>query len=309
MAASLHYDGQTLFWNDGKTDYTFKASSGIHGNEKEPGAIRVFRVGTIGYAFREDYRWSWYEKTKDRGPVPTGTYTVESSILKQPWAEYKKSTCTLVPSRGLQHIPRGDPNPGVDGDDPTIDTAGDCDDYWANWGYNRVRLTPHKNMVAPHRNGFYIHDSSKGYSHGCIETEQDFFVKHLFPYAQANSGKRFKLTVSYKHERTYGGTLAGGGASSVGGISGISEASQIIACTVFKELCARLKANKPLPEEKADVGVSKPIPGLTLDPPPQDRLLKYYPAMKLNWGANDLSKDPATLALIPGWWGSFRVKP
>jgi hypothetical protein len=31
--------------------------------------------------------------------------------------------------------------------------------------------------------------------------------------------------------------------------------------------------------------------------------------MTLNWGATDLSKDPKTLALIPGWWGSFRSTP
>ena len=44
---------------------------------------------------------------------------------------------------------------------------------WANWGNNRVRFEPAdvitKNKCKTNRGEFYLHDSVKIYSHGCIE--------------------------------------------------------------------------------------------------------------------------------------------
>ena len=297
MAVFLRYDGRSLYWEEGTTRKAFLASSGIHATP-----IRAFRVGTVVYCFREDYRWRWYEKVKDRGPIPSGTYTVESRILKQPWAERKAQSCELIVAWGIQKIPRGDPNPDKDGDQPTLTTAGDCDPYWANWGSNRVRLSPHKDMVAPHRDGFYVHDSVKGFSHGCIETELDFFVKYLFPYATKNPNKRFYLGVDYKHERTYGGTLAAGGHDS---LPGVPEAQQIEALVALRKLCARLQKNAPLPEEVVDAKATSRTRRLSVDPPPQDRLIEYDHSLNLRYGANDLRKDPAKAALFKGWWGNF----
>ncbi len=308
MADFLRYDGQTLFWEDGKTRKEFKASSGIY---EVPEKERVFRVGNIVYRFLEDYRWSWYEKYKDHGPIPSGTYTVESAILKQPWSEYNARTCDLKVAWGIQKIPRGDPNPAVKGDQPTQTTAGDCEPYWANWGSNRVRLSPHKDMVAPDRAGFYIHDSVKGFSHGCIETEQDFFVNYLVPYATKNPNKRFYIGVKYKHERTYGGTLIGGGAGHgikvqlSKSVLFISEQAQTEAIIAFRDLCVRLKMNAPLKEESADATGAVKKKGVTLDPPPQSRLMEYTGAMNLRFGANDVSKDPKATAMIKGWWETF----
>lgn len=67
---------------------------------------------------------------------------------------------------GLEYHPRGQ-------------AAGTCEIYWANWGYNRIRLESAdektRKACGGKRGGFYIHDSTKGYSHGCIEVEPVFF--------------------------------------------------------------------------------------------------------------------------------------
>jgi hypothetical protein len=51
--------------------------------------------------------------------------------------------------------------------------------YWANWGFNRARMEPadivNRARCKPMRGGFYLHDSTKGYTHGCIEVEGRLF--------------------------------------------------------------------------------------------------------------------------------------
>src|SRR6185436_16121224 len=76
------------------------------------------------------------------------------------------ASCVPEPSWHLQRIPRGS-------------EAAECELTLANWGRNRVRLTPANSATAhacaPRRGGFYLHDSTKGFSHGCIEVEGKFF--------------------------------------------------------------------------------------------------------------------------------------
>lgn len=55
------------------------------------------------------------------------------------------------------------------------------------------------------RGGFYLHDSTKGYSHGCIEVEGAFFTQ-LRAYIKINKEKRLKLQIKYSGGSTYGGT-------------------------------------------------------------------------------------------------------
>ena len=53
---------------------------------------------------------------------------------------------------------------------------------------------------------FYIHDSSKGFSHGCIEVEGRFFFV-LRDFAKSQSRPRLILKVEYKvGQATNGGT-------------------------------------------------------------------------------------------------------
>jgi len=62
------------------------------------------------------------------------------------------------------------------------------------------------------RGGFYIHDSTKGYTHGCIEVEPRFFevLRHLIATMQSPHGRpkdRLNLLVKYlPGQTTNGGT-------------------------------------------------------------------------------------------------------
>jgi hypothetical protein len=80
----------------------------------------------------------------------------------------------------------------------------------ANWGRNRSRLEPAdiktRHACMPIRSGFYLHDSTKGFSHGCIEVEGRFFTV-LRSRVPSHSRAYFILKVKYAARRaTNGGT-------------------------------------------------------------------------------------------------------
>jgi hypothetical protein len=294
VAVKLHYSGKWLHWSGDGGDAKFHASSGLIGSDEEgDDEMRMFRVGTRVFVFRLDYRCTWYEKTKNRGPIPTGTYQVATKV--KGYASYDASACAIADSYSIQAIPRGgDPNAQPHGAE-----AGQCEQYWANWGYNRVALAPFRDMVAPHRNGFYLHDSSKGFTHGCVELDQKFFTDKLLPTVKADPKVKITLTVKYEDGfRTYGDTLARGGKLP-------DEGAQTTCLRALKELAERLAANAPTDEEKPFVAKHKRPSGVTLDPPSQARLLQYDYGLNLSWGANDLSREPDKLAKVPAWWGNY----
>jgi hypothetical protein len=85
---------------------------------------------------------------------------------------------------------------------------------FTGWGTNRLRLAPENPKATHGRGGFYIHDSTKGFSHGCIETERNFFAD-LRAWMGTDSFKRRswskkKLTLSVTYRAsdmvTNGGT-------------------------------------------------------------------------------------------------------
>ncbi|MBT0960464.1 hypothetical protein [Denitromonas iodatirespirans] len=170
MHADMSFDGQRLTWSGSGV---FKATSGMVG----------FQMPTN-------------DCVPDAGPTPQGLYKVyvaDRGVAKDDGS----GTCNLSPAWGVQSIPRG-----VD--------AGDCEPYWANWGRNRVRLEPAdaetRNACSPRRGGFYLHDSTKGYSHGCIEVEPGFFPVLRARSVGATKGY-FLLRVKYAEgRRTNGGT-------------------------------------------------------------------------------------------------------
>lgn len=172
MLADMEFDGRELSWNgSGK----FKATTGLPGYQS-PGNQCV----------------------KEKGPIPQGVYKVlvtDRGTAKDDGTRF----CNLAPGWGIQTIPRGA-------------EAGACEVYWANWGRNRARLEPAdiatRNACSPKRGGFYLHDSTKGYSHGCIEVEPRFFTA-LRARLATNLRGYFLLKVKYVPGRsTYGGTRA-----------------------------------------------------------------------------------------------------
>ena len=73
---------------------------------------------------------------------------------------------------------------------------------YPDWGTMRVRLTPVSGQMFG-RSGFYLHNSHKGFSHGCIEvgsgpSSTDFFSA-LVQYALSPSQGRNMLTLGVKY--------------------------------------------------------------------------------------------------------------
>ena len=295
MSIQLRYDGQTLYWNaPGDTD-KFKASSGLVVMNN-----RMFRVGNVVYAFREDYRCTFYQRYPDHGPIPTGTYTVATTIPKNPYATFNATSCDLQWSNSIQVIPRGGDAKAA----PSGATAGSCEPYWSNWGFNRAALVPHPDMVAKNRGGFFLHDSSKGYTHGCVETEQRFFTDKLIPAVKADPGVEITLTVKYDASfHTFGGTYATAPNTVLGGVN---EDAQKECLGALFALTLRLAGNAPQPNEEPFVTKYPPLLKLTIDPPDQSRLLPYDNALSFHYGANDISAKPDLLSNFPSWWGNFK---
>jgi len=172
----LEYDGQQLHWRnprDGKGDASYAATSGLPGWQRPS-----------------------EECVADAGPTPQGLYRVLLMIDSNTAMDDGTGRCALKPAPRIQRIPRGI-------------AAGECEPYWANWGYNRVAFVaanaPTLNACAPRRGGFYLHDSTKGYSHGCIEVENGFFTR-LYQYVPVSTKKFLPLQVQYEQSTTNGGT-------------------------------------------------------------------------------------------------------
>jgi hypothetical protein len=139
------------------------------------------------------------------GPVPEGLYVLrtgidpnQDSVEAANRLESRRRAETITNHReGLQFLP-------VDGGVPV----------YGSWGTLRVKLTPKSgNMFG--RSGFYLHNSTKGFSHGCIEVgttpmRVDFF-NTLLRFAAAKTAHPVQLTlrVKYGHpgQSTRGDTL------------------------------------------------------------------------------------------------------
>ena len=167
----LFFDGTTLTW---KGKGIFKATSGM-----------------------THFQMPKNQCIPDRGPVPEGNYYIP--LIKGDYAKDDgNGICQLKPSWQIEKIPRGS-------------KAGACEPFWANWGNNRVRFEPSdvgtKNKCKPSRSGFYLHDSTKGFSHGCIEVEESFF-NSLRGYIKSNRNKKLLLNIKYTPGiQTNGGTF------------------------------------------------------------------------------------------------------
>lgn len=165
----MKYDGKVLTWNGTK----YKATSGMNDG-------------------KTNYQNADNQRVPDLGPVPAGRYKVYLGDLGAAKVS-NPGTCALAPAWGVESIPRGA-------------DAGACEPYWANWGRNRVRMEAIDKSKTFGRGGFYLHDSTKGFSHGCIEIASPFFTA-LRNYGQTTRRHHLILNVEYvAHGSTYGGT-------------------------------------------------------------------------------------------------------
>lgn len=186
MAERLLYDGQRLFWFPVGVGppMSYRATSGLPG-----------------------FQTPANQCIQDAGPVPEGQYVLILRIDPRDFArDNGAGQCALAPAWNIQRIPRGGPAMLP----PSASAANACEPFWANWGENRVRIEPAdaatRRQCGASRSGFYLHDSTKGYSHGCIEVEPAFF-QDLRRRVNPSRADRLSLTVRYAHTSTNGGTL------------------------------------------------------------------------------------------------------
>lgn len=168
----LFYNGTTLLWHH---HGSFKATSGLEGHQNASEQTHV-----------------------DEGPIPEGMYSLVLALAKD---ATMVGEGVLDVREGIEHLPGTFHFHGKD----FTNVA---------WGPDRVRLRNiHiENPKARHRGGFYLHDSVKGYSHGCIEVDPSFFTK-LREFTKQEAPKRggrrhlyLKVTYPSKTASTYGGT-------------------------------------------------------------------------------------------------------
>ena len=122
----------------------------------------------------------------DLGPVPEGTYRINLSL--DPTRAPKSVSLGggqlgLAPGFGVQWI------------------SGEYDaPEWGNWRARLERVS----VKSKRAGNFYIHDSSKGYTHGCIETCSDLYQRFV-DYHKQGVGY-LPVQVRYTSGSTNGGT-------------------------------------------------------------------------------------------------------
>ncbi len=179
--ADLIYNGPYLISTFSNETKKYRASSGM----------------ATGNA---NFQRAYFQDIKDAGPIPEGSYKILLLADKNAYAKADYAQCSLIPSVKLQRIPRG-----INAIVPEHvqvylrqrnNSVTTCEEYWANWGNNRIALTPLPSTKTFGRNGFYLHDSKKNFTHGCIEVEQDFFAD-LRLFMDKSAKKSLILEVKY----------------------------------------------------------------------------------------------------------------
>jgi RHS repeat-associated protein len=196
--------GDKIYWYGGKygdksnLKQTFKASSGMNNVKLTNGKIKNLQQAK-------------YQYVASNGPTVEGKYKVnlEADPDRVAKADGKTGELMRNPDGGIEKIPDfvpSDKNPKVG---------------WSyeDWGKNRARLEP-VNVPTPTDNSketgigggkrdlqsFYLHDSEKGYSHGCIECESGLFDELKNYRDKGNNMIEVQVKYPSKEHVTNGGT-------------------------------------------------------------------------------------------------------
>jgi len=144
---------------------------------------------TSGYPGHQNARLD----DEEFGPVRRGTYRIDLSLDPNRWAKVAPSGDNLLSAGGVQRIHPKYPVPNMPG--YVYDMS-----QWGTW---RARLDP---VDAPTKRsgGFYIHNSTKGFTHGCIESCDGLYSRFV---AYRDQGlKSIDVLVDYTTGNTNGGT-------------------------------------------------------------------------------------------------------
>ena len=186
--------GNKVFWYGGKTGdksnllHTYKATSGYKGPDI--------------YGKKWDLQNSKYQTVKNGGPTAEGKYHInlKPDPERVASADTKTGEIKKNPDGGIEKLPNFVENPNKPGSGWT----------YSEWGTNRASLVPDKVTGATNEqrdnNSYYLHDSEKGYSHGCTEVQTELFDQ-LKDY-RSEGNEKIDVVVKYPSQdhSTNGGT-------------------------------------------------------------------------------------------------------
>jgi RHS repeat-associated protein len=136
---------------------------------------------------------------RELGPIPVGDYSV--NLVQDPERVAKHIRGAMIPGVGIEQIPTST-KPESEKEDYGRPWNEEPSYDFRNWGTWRARLELKK---PGERTSFYLHNSTKGYTHGCIETCDELLdeMKKL----RTSGQKALDVRVSYLDKTTNGGTL------------------------------------------------------------------------------------------------------
>jgi len=182
----IKFNGTQVIWYAGdygdtsKPLHTFKGTSGLILKDPITGEII------------NDYRNARFQNQKNAGPTMEGKYRINLKPDPNRIAKADPNTCELLrnPEGGIEKIPE-------------TCTSNDGETYiFPGWGTVRAYLEPQQEQP---RGSFYLHDSAKGYTHGCTETEKALFGL-LLAFRQTNDYIYVMVDYPTGTSSTYGGT-------------------------------------------------------------------------------------------------------
>lgn len=123
---------------------------------------------------------------KDVGPIPPGEYSID--LEPDPNRVVKGIGTGTTPGRGIEKFPAD------------YYTSSGTLVTFRDWGTWRAALKPSSSNKMMGRDNFYLHDSKKGFTKGCIESPSNMYEK-LVNYRNAGN-KMIAVLVNYTDERT-----------------------------------------------------------------------------------------------------------
>ncbi|MFF4550075.1 hypothetical protein [Streptomyces sp. NPDC001435] len=183
--ADLTYSGKFLYWH--RSQPTLVRPAG-----------RLLFAATSG---DETSQMAAFQTIKNRGPLPEGLYSFVTHVNP------RQNSVRAANLRGDAAVIN---HPGESGIE--FLPIGGAGPTQPAWGTFRVALTPVRGNMHG-RDSFYLHNSHKGFSHGCIEVgssaDGDDFFTLLLAYSAEKSRKRsltLRVKYSYPEQFTLGAT-------------------------------------------------------------------------------------------------------
>jgi RHS repeat-associated protein len=177
----IGYDGQNVQWYGGDVG--------------DRSTMLTNCVATSGYRdFFRDFQRAWM-RGAEYGPVADGLWRID---LRPDPARIARASCRMAETGNLYSNPNG----GIERVNSTyrLPNGGEADAGSA-WGSWRARLRPVR--VPRYQSGnYYLHDSSKGFTHGCVETCTEL-LDELLKYRELGNS-HIDVLIDYRYPVTNG---------------------------------------------------------------------------------------------------------